>query len=71
MDKGFTRKLSLEFDQTCHSVSTLWGANAHDMVFRLDPIWPPGLRKSVTANANGKNADLKTCGQRYYQVIVA
>ena len=39
-----------EFDQTCHSVGALWDANAHNILFRLDPIWPPGMRKSVSAN---------------------
>ena len=69
VDKGFTRYLLHEFDETCHSVSTLLGVDVREMVFQLDPIWLPGMRKSVSTT--GENADFKTCRQRFYQVIVA
>ena len=59
----------LEFDQTCHSVSTLWVVYAHEMVFPFDPIWLPDMRKRVSTTS--EHAELKTCGQRFYQVVVA
>ena len=69
VDKGFTRYLLHEFDQTYHIVSTLWGVDAPEMIFRFDPIWPPGKRKSEVST--GENTDFETCGQRFYQVIIA
>ena len=69
VNKGFTRLLLHEFNQTCHSVSNLWGVDAREIVFRLNPIWPTGMRKSVSTT--DENADFKTCEQRFYQVIVA
>ena len=59
----------LEFDETCCNVRTLWGVNAREMVFQFNPIWPPDMRKSVSAN--GENADLETCRQRFEHVIVS
>ena len=37
----------LEIDQTWYSVSALWGVEARETIFLFDPIWLPGLRKSV------------------------
>ena len=62
VDIGLSMKFLLEFGQTCNSVSTLSGVNAREMVFRFDPIWPPGVCESVSAN--GENADLETCRQK-------
>ena len=47
VDKGFPKYLSLEFDQTFHIVSTLWGVNAREMVFQSDPIWLSLIKPSV------------------------
>ena len=69
VNKGFTRQLLHEFDKTCYSVSTLQDVNACEIIFGLDPIWPPGMRKSISTN--NENADFKTYKQRFYQVIVA
>ena len=44
--QSFPKYLSLEFDQTFHIVSIPWGVNDCEMVFNLNPIWPPGMRKS-------------------------
>ena len=62
VDKGFTRKLLLEFATMLvfYGVSNV---NAHEMVFQFNPIWLPGMRKSVSTN--GENADLKNCTQRF------
>ena len=65
----YSSYLLFEFDQTWYSVSALWVIDARETIFGFDPIWLPGLRKSVPTY--GENADLKTCGQRFYQVIVA
>ena len=69
VDKGFSKYLLLDSDQTFHIVSTLWGVNAREIVFGLDPIWPPEMRQS-TCTSYG-NADLHTCRQRFFQVFVA
>ena len=61
--------LLLKFDQTQYNVSDLWGVEARKKKFRFDPIWPPGMHKSVSEN--GENADLKTCRQRFQHVIIA
>ena len=53
-----------EFCQTCHSISTLWGVNARETVFRLDPIWPTSKHKSVSTT--GEKAEFKTLEQRFY-----
>ena len=44
-EQRFYRVIVTQFDQTCHSVSNLWDVNARETVFRLDPIWPPGMHK--------------------------
>ena len=69
VDKGFFKYLLLESNQTFHNVMTLWGVNAHELVIRLDSIWPPGMRKSVSTSY--KNTDLHTCRQRFFQVFLA
>ena len=69
VDKGFSMYLLLDSDQTYHIVSILWGVNAREIVFGLDPIWPPDIRQSV-CTSNG-NADLHTCRQSFFQVFVA
>ena len=58
-DKGFSKYFLLEYHQTFHDVSTLWGVHAGEIVFRLDPIWVPG----------NKNSDLHTCGQIYVNIF--
>ena len=59
--------LLLKFDQTYYSVSALWGIDAREIIFRFVPIWLPSIHKRVSTNS--ENADLKTCRQRFCQVI--
>ena len=47
VDKCFTRYLLYEFDEACHSASTLLDVSAYEIVFRLDPIWPPDIHIRV------------------------
>ena len=69
VDKGFSKNLLLDSNQTFHIVSILWGVNAREIVFGLDPIWLPEMRQS-TCTSYG-NADLHTCRQRFFQAFVA
>ena len=66
-DKGFSMYFLLESYQILHDVSTLWGVHACEIVFRLDPIWVPGSRQSVSMRY--ENSDSYTYGQRFVNVF--